>query len=64
MKLGISSYSLHRAIQSGEMSIIDVIQWVADNGGEHVELAPIGFSLDDNPGLTEAIRRKAEDVRP
>ncbi|WP_019534365.1 sugar phosphate isomerase/epimerase family protein [Paenibacillus ginsengihumi] len=62
MKLGISSYSLHRAIQSGEMSIIDVVQWVADNGGEHLELAPIGFSLDDNPGLAEAIRSKAQDV--
>lgn len=61
MKLGISSYSLHRALGEGT-TILDLVQWIADNGGEHIEIVPIGFSLDDNPELVEQIRRKAEDV--
>jgi inosose dehydratase len=60
MKLGISSYSLQGAINSKEMSILDVVQWVADQGGEHVEIVPIGFSLADDMSLVDAIRQKAE----
>lgn len=60
MKLGISSYSLQGAINSKEMTILDVVQWVADQGGEHVEIVPIGFSLAGNLPLTKAIREKAE----
>lgn len=36
MKLGVSSYSLSRLMTSNEMSILDVIQWVADHCGEHI----------------------------
>ncbi|KGM45970.1 sugar phosphate isomerase/epimerase [Neobacillus niacini] len=60
MKLGISSYSLQGAINSKEMTILDVVQWVADQGGEHVEIVPIGFSLADNLPLADAVRQKAE----
>lgn len=62
MKIGLSSYSLSRAIRAGEMSVIEAIQWIADEGGEHVEIVPIGFDLVDNPQLIEDIRKKAEDV--
>ena len=62
MKIGVSTYSLSRAIASGEMSVLDVVQWVADQGGQHVEVVPIGFSFDDNPQLADEIRKKAEDV--
>jgi sugar phosphate isomerase/epimerase len=62
MKLGVSSYSLNGLIKSGEMSILDVVQWVADNGGEHIEIAPIGFTLDNDPSLIEAIRNKADQA--
>jgi len=55
MKLGISSYSLSRAIYAKEMTIVDVIHWVAENGGEHLEICPAGFSLEDNPDLIEEI---------
>ncbi|MDQ0973610.1 inosose dehydratase [Neobacillus niacini] len=60
MKLGISSYSLQGAINSKEMTILDVVQWVADQGGEHVEIVPMGFSLVDDLSLADAIRQKAE----
>ncbi|MBO1915199.1 hypothetical protein J4G37_61530, partial [Microvirga sp. 3-52] len=63
MKLGLSSYSLFGAMKSGEMSIIDVIQWVADQGGEHLEIVPgLGFTLDDNSNLVDEIRMKAKEV--
>lgn len=62
MKLGISSYSLQGAINSKKMTILDVIQWIADQGGEHVEIVPIGFNLIEDPHLAEAIKQKAEEV--
>lgn len=62
MKIGLSTYSLSQAIYSNEMDVLDVIQWIADNGGEHVEIAPFGFDLSKNPGLIDAIRKKADDV--
>ncbi|ASN04201.1 sugar phosphate isomerase/epimerase family protein [Virgibacillus necropolis] len=61
MKLGMSSYSLVRAINSGEMSILDVIGWTADQGGDHIELVPMGYTLTDNPDLLEAILQKTKE---
>ncbi|MFK7691791.1 sugar phosphate isomerase/epimerase family protein [Paenibacillus sp. HJGM_3] len=62
MKLGVSSYSLINAMRNKEMDILGAIQWVADNGGEHIEIVPIDFSLIDNPELTQAIVAKAASV--
>ncbi|WP_238655377.1 sugar phosphate isomerase/epimerase family protein [Paenibacillus piscarius] len=61
MKLGVSTYSLYKAIQSGEMDVLDVIEWTAAAGGEHVELVPIGFDLHQQDGLAERIRTKADE---
>jgi sugar phosphate isomerase/epimerase len=62
MKIGVSTYSLSRAIQAGEMSVIEAIGYIAEIGGEHAEIVPIGFSLTENPELITAIRQKAQDV--
>ncbi|TXK83882.1 sugar phosphate isomerase/epimerase [Paenibacillus sp. N3.4] len=62
MKIGLSTYSLLNAIQSGEMSVLDVIQWIKDNGGEHMEIVPYGFTLVDNSELADAVREKAKLV--
>ncbi|SHF15859.1 Sugar phosphate isomerase/epimerase [Caldanaerobius fijiensis DSM 17918] len=62
MKIGLSTYSLVQLIYKNEMTVLDAIQWIADNGGEHVEIVPFGFTLADNPQLVEDIRKKAEDV--
>lgn len=59
MKLGISSYSLYGALKSGEMDILGVIDWVADQGAEHIEIVPLGFQLEGNPELIDAIRDRA-----
>lgn len=62
MKIGLSSYSLSRLINSGEMTILDAIQWVSENGGEHVEIVPVGFNLLEDPTLIDAIRKKADET--
>lgn len=62
MKIGLSSYSLLDAIKNESMTILDVVQWVADNGGEHLELVPYGYSVVDNYDLADAIKEKADEV--
>ncbi|MFS0725390.1 sugar phosphate isomerase/epimerase family protein [Paenibacillus sp. 1P07SE] len=59
MKLGISTYSLFGATKTGEMSVLDVIDYIADIGGEHVEIVPLGYTLADNPELVQQIRERA-----
>jgi inosose dehydratase len=61
LKMGLSTYSLLRAMQAGEMTVLDVIQWTKDNGGEHVEIVPLGYDLEKNPELIPQIKEKAED---
>jgi sugar phosphate isomerase/epimerase len=59
MKIGLSTYSLSPAISSGEMDVLQAIRWIAENGGEHVEISPSGFSLVDNNALTRDVARAA-----
>jgi len=62
MKFGLSSYSLFSALKANEMSILDVIEWVSNQGGEHIEIVPnLGFTLED-PTLIDEIREKASEV--
>lgn len=62
MKIGLSSYSLLNALKSGEMTVLEAVQWIADNGGEHMEIVPYGFTLVDNLELADAVREKAKEV--
>ncbi len=62
MKLGVSSYSLYQAMAANDMSIQDVIAWVADIGAQHIEIVPIGFDFNNNPELEDQIREKAAEV--
>lgn len=45
MKIGLSSYSLSRAIGSGSMGILEAIGWIANEGGEHIEIVPGAFDI-------------------
>ena len=62
MKIGLSTYSLFRAIKAGELDLFGVIDWIAKNGGEHVEICPVGFALPDNEEGLAAIREKAKSA--
>lgn len=65
---GFSSYSFHSKLSTGEMTLPDVIDWVADSEGEHLELAVVGSNgvdgpipnLDSDPRYVDSIREKAE----
>ncbi|QNK58642.1 sugar phosphate isomerase/epimerase [Paenibacillus sp. PAMC21692] len=63
MKLGISTYSLFQATKTGEMSLLDVIDFIADIGGDHVEVAPLGIDLTDEPEMVQAICQRAADKK-
>ena len=62
MKIGLSTYSMLKALKAEEMTVLDVIQWIADNGGEHMEMVPYGYTVVDNPDLADAIREKAKEA--
>lgn len=61
MKLGISTYSLYNALNSGEMTIREAIAYIASIGAEHAEIVPMGFNLTENPELIEVIKKQAEE---
>ena len=44
------------------MTVLDVVEWIAENGGQHMEIVPYGFTLEDNPELTDAVRERAAEV--
>ncbi len=47
MKIGVSTYSLDPLIASGKMSLTEVIDWIAAQGGESVEFVPFAYRFDD-----------------
>ncbi|NOY75130.1 MAG: sugar phosphate isomerase/epimerase [Kiritimatiellaeota bacterium] len=59
MKVGLSTYSLSKSIRAGKMDVLAAVRWIAENGGEFVELSPSGYDLTDNPHLAEAIVKEA-----
>jgi len=62
MKIGLSTYSLLSAIKAGEMDVLDVVEWIAENGGEHMEIVPYGFTLVDNEDLADEVRERAKEA--
>ncbi|WP_274310101.1 sugar phosphate isomerase/epimerase family protein [Solibacillus daqui] len=62
MKIGLSTYSMVKKMRSGEMNVIDVLHWVKENGGEHVELVPYEFTVVDNYELAEQIKDTAAEL--
>ena len=62
MKVGLSTYSLSGAIESGEMDVLQAMQWIADNGGKHVEMVPSGYTLCGNDDLVRKVVKKASET--
>lgn len=63
MKIGISSYSLARAISGGIFDLCGAIRYVAEIGGQHIELVPGDtFSFaDENDPMIGKVRKQASD---
>ena len=62
MKIGLSSYSLSRAIASGQLGILEAIDWIANAGGEHMEVVPGGAWDIHVPGLPEKLAARAKEA--
>lgn len=62
MKVGLSTYSLQQALNRGDMTVLDAIRFIAEQGGEHVEIVPMGYSLEDQPEWIGQIRETAAEV--
>ena len=69
MKIGASTYSLSKAIKDGAFDVLGAVDWLAENGGQHIEIVPIKdvFSFDTPlgpgaPGLAEAMVARARKV--
>lgn len=62
MKIGLSTYSLLHELNEGTMNILDVIEWIAENGGEHMEIVPYGFSVVEDVILADQIRERAKEL--
>lgn len=62
MKVGLSSYSLSRAIAKGDLGILEAIDWIANEGGEHIEIVP-GSTWDIHAGdMPEKIAARAKEA--
>jgi len=55
-------------MRTGEMSLFDVIDWVADSEGEHLELAVLGSAgdspvptIESDPAYVQAVKTRAAD---
>lgn len=59
IKIGLSTYSLIRAIRAGELDLLSALSWIIENGGEHAEIA---YSLLETPALAKDLKRKAGDL--
>ena len=62
MKLGLSTYSLDGEISSGRMTLGDVLDWIAANGGECAELVPFAYQFEkdgviDHESIRQTVRR-------
>ncbi|GEM03186.1 sugar phosphate isomerase [Halolactibacillus miurensis] len=62
MKYGLSSYSLLDAINNDEMDILDVVTWVSEQGFDHLELVPYGYTLVDNYALADKLVDRAKSL--
>ncbi|MGI6174519.1 MAG: sugar phosphate isomerase/epimerase family protein [Christensenellales bacterium] len=51
-KIGLSSYSLDSVIESGRMTLGDVIDFTARNGGDCMEMVPFSFTFGDEEKRT------------
>ena len=62
MKIGLSSYSLSRAIKAGEMDIFGAMDFVKEHNGEHIEIVPGSFG-EMSVTLAEQIAQKAKNIQ-
>jgi sugar phosphate isomerase/epimerase len=63
MKLGVSSYCLSPSLMSQKIDIFQGLEWIKEQGADHVEIVPIGIDLAGNFQLADAIASKAKEIQ-
>lgn len=63
MKIGLSSYSFRPLMLAGQMQIEDVFGWLAEHGGEHLEIAGLSVAPGGNDDGYELRRDSAMVAR-
>lgn len=70
MQFGFSSYSFYQQLRAGKMTLLDVIDWIAENDADQMEIATVSLSpeisndtstLDRDPAFVQEIKKRAED---
>ena len=61
MKIGLSIYSLYQAILSGELTVLQAIDAIADFGADNVELVSFVTPMHEKEGLLEDIAAKCSE---
>ena len=61
-KIGMSSYCLVEHLYQHNMDILQVMEWAKENGAEHLELVPFGFTLLGDDKLCQQVKDKAEEL--
>lgn len=61
MKIGYSSYSLSKALKSGDLNWISLIRWVKENGGEHLEIVSLTLPLGTPEVSVDDIIKEAKE---
>lgn len=46
MRFGFSSYSFYQRLHTGQMSVLDAMDWVAQSAGEHMEIATVSLASE------------------
>ena len=68
MKIGVSSYCLDSLMEKGQMTLLEVIDWVAKQGGESIEFVPFAFRFSDeasgqiDTGLIAQVKKRVADA--
>ncbi|MGV8876375.1 MAG: sugar phosphate isomerase/epimerase family protein [Rhodoglobus sp.] len=71
MQFGFSSYSFYQYLRDGRMSMLDVIDWIAQSDATHMEIATVSLSpeisndtsdLPADAALVAAIKKRAADT--
>lgn len=60
MKIGLSTYSLAGAILDGRLDLPGTVRTIAEWGGEHSEVVPVGVDFLEHPEVAQAVKSEAE----
>ena len=62
MKIGLSTYSLAGAFRSGILDFPSIVTKIAEFGGEHVEVVPLGSDFTVDTEMVDKVLKASKDA--